>query len=291
MCKKTLTLQAITNGFNTSKFALYQELTNLRELQILDLSWNYFSGDIQGICLLKNLRELHLGSNQLSGEFPSCIQNMSSLQTLDLSRNQFSGKVPKFLSTLRYLEYLDLSDNFFKTSCVTTLWKQLRRGLHLPQSTNLSLAFLDISSNNFNDKLPENLGKVYPNIEHLNFSGNNFEEDIPSSIIRMQWIISMDLSNNNFFGKLPRRMLSNYMSLEKLDLSNNNLEGDIIPENMNLALLGWLKASNNSFGGIQSTFGDTSGGAVFGDYGDINKKIESIDYSTIPNEVEFMAKN
>ena len=66
---------------------------------------NIVNGGVVGECVV---RRLDLSSNQLSGEIPAELANLSNLEDLDLSSNQLSGEIPAELANLSNLEDLDL---------------------------------------------------------------------------------------------------------------------------------------------------------------------------------------
>ena len=73
---------------------------------------NELSGEIPSkLGNLTNLTALDLDGNQLSGEIPSEFGNLTNLTALDLSSNQLSGEVPPELNTLTSLTVLDLRGN------------------------------------------------------------------------------------------------------------------------------------------------------------------------------------
>jgi hypothetical protein len=74
-------------------------LDNLVSLELLDLSYNQFSGAIPSeLGNLTNLSNLYLSHNELSGEIPTALANLSKLDELDLGYNQLRGAVPEFIT-------------------------------------------------------------------------------------------------------------------------------------------------------------------------------------------------
>ncbi|KAI8021572.1 Receptor-like protein EIX2 [Camellia lanceoleosa] len=91
---------------------------------------------------LELVNVIDLSSNNLSGEIPEEIANLSDLGTLNLSRNQLTGKIPKKIGELRWLETLDLSSNHLSGSIPSTM------------SSLTSLNHLNLSYNNFSGSIP-----------------------------------------------------------------------------------------------------------------------------------------
>ena len=57
------------------------------------------------------MEQLFLGLNQLNGEIPRELGNLTMLIALDLSNNRLSGEIPAELANLRHARVLYLSDN------------------------------------------------------------------------------------------------------------------------------------------------------------------------------------
>ncbi|XWS18922.1 hypothetical protein CRYUN_Cryun32bG0086500 [Craigia yunnanensis] len=72
---------------------------------------------------------LNLSSNNLTGEIPPYIANLSQLQHLDLSDNHLTGTVPEFLSNLQFLTKLYLSRNLLNGSVPAKLMERANQGL------------------------------------------------------------------------------------------------------------------------------------------------------------------
>ena len=90
-------------------------LSNLVSVVGLKLQQNFFSGSIQGLLsessVWHQMQSLNLSYNQLSGDIPATIGNLSGLSYLDLRWNMFSREIPDEISSLAQLDYLDLSHN------------------------------------------------------------------------------------------------------------------------------------------------------------------------------------
>ncbi|XP_023749486.2 receptor-like protein EIX2 isoform X2 [Lactuca sativa] len=84
----------------------------LKLVKSIDLSSNNLTGQIPNeITNLSDLIALNFSKNALSGEIPQHIGEMKKLLTLDLSRNNLSGRMPSSMSQMSLLNYLDLSFN------------------------------------------------------------------------------------------------------------------------------------------------------------------------------------
>ncbi|KAF2605812.1 hypothetical protein F2Q68_00045561 [Brassica cretica] len=100
-------------------FTGYKSLGRLRNLEILDLSYNEFNSSIfPFLSAATSLKTLFLGFNRMDGPFLCCLflelKDLINLQLLDLSQTNLNGSIPiQELSVLRKLEALDLSDNEF----------------------------------------------------------------------------------------------------------------------------------------------------------------------------------
>ena len=79
---------------------------SIEETDSLDLSWNQLSGEIPSeIGNLTKLETLSLYNNQLDGEIPLSIGNMNNLSDLSLFNNQLTGHIPESLNRFRRFFY------------------------------------------------------------------------------------------------------------------------------------------------------------------------------------------
>ncbi|XVF57797.1 hypothetical protein PTKIN_Ptkin07bG0010900 [Pterospermum kingtungense] len=151
-----------------------RQLCNLSHLHLLDLAENNLSGsiprcigNISGFSSIVNDRRyeaqlwvvakrrelfyddnlflvngVNLASNNLSGDIPEELANLSRLGTLNLSVNHLKGTIPPAIGRLQWLETLDLSRN------------QLS-GMIPPSMVSMtSLNHLNLSYNNLSGKIP-----------------------------------------------------------------------------------------------------------------------------------------
>lgn len=88
---------------------------NLTYLEALDVSNNYFSGQIpESLSNLTRLRRLGLSRNSLTGEIPCSIGSLSNLEELYLDNNNLEGAVPASFNGLTSLKRLELQFNKLK---------------------------------------------------------------------------------------------------------------------------------------------------------------------------------
>ncbi|WJZ80914.1 hypothetical protein VitviT2T_000782 [Vitis vinifera] len=90
-------------------------------LNLIDLSSNNIWGEIpKEITNLSTLGALNLSRNQLTGKIPEKIGAMQGLETLDLSWNCLSGPIPPSTSSITSLNHLNLSHNRLSGPIPTT---------------------------------------------------------------------------------------------------------------------------------------------------------------------------
>ncbi|XP_057724562.1 receptor-like protein 15 [Arachis stenosperma] len=100
-------LQLIIKGLSLS----YN--TELLEIMtVLDLSSNQLTGEIpHQIGELSGLHALNLSHNHLEGPIPTSFHNLQSIESMDLSNNSLSGEIPLQLEDLHYLSVFNVCYN------------------------------------------------------------------------------------------------------------------------------------------------------------------------------------
>ena len=184
-------------GRNNIEGHLPNCLNNLTHLKVFDISYNQLSGSLPfAFANLTSFEYLALSDNNFEGIFPlSLLANHSNLKVLLLStrNNKLRVKTENFLPTLQLkvlglpncnlnviptfllhqydLKYIDLShNNLFggfpiwllqnntKLEALFLRNNSFTGNLQLPNSKYDFLHHLDISSNNFTGKLPQDMG-------------------------------------------------------------------------------------------------------------------------------------
>ncbi|GMN49212.1 hypothetical protein TIFTF001_018386 [Ficus carica] len=88
----------------------YSKIVSL--VNLIDLSCNNLSGEIpEELSNLSRLGSLNLSYNNLMGKIPEIIGKMQLLESLDLSWNHLSGPIPPSMTSMTALNYLNLSHN------------------------------------------------------------------------------------------------------------------------------------------------------------------------------------
>ncbi|KAL5767156.1 hypothetical protein ACOSQ2_013939 [Xanthoceras sorbifolium] len=196
---------------------------SFEELQSLNLSSNYFEGCVDcrgaGLANLRNLEVLDLSYNGINGTLQDSIlpylTRLTSLRTLILYNNNLEDfNTKKGLANLKNLEVLDLSSNEINGTL---------QGLGLANLKNLEV--LDLSSNEINGTL-QGLGICeLKNLIELNLRRNNFEGHLPTCLNNLTNIRALDLSSNQLSGNISSDIQNLVTPLEYLSLEDNNFEG------------------------------------------------------------------
>jgi Leucine-rich repeat (LRR) protein len=212
-----------------------EKFCELQYLHVLDLSNNYFAGELPVCSSMPYLHCLLLSYNKFSGKFPSLIQRLSNLTLLDLSWNNFYGTLPIWIGHLAELRFLDLSHNMLHGSIPANI-THLRR-----------LQLLNLSFNNISGSIPQSLSKlmamtiIYQDQPdwYVGWVNNEFLDILSAVTKHLQhkyaaqsifYIVDIDLSVNHLIGGIPDEIAS-LDGLKYLNLSRNCLRGNI-PKNI-----------------------------------------------------------
>ncbi|KAK3442018.1 hypothetical protein EUGRSUZ_B02262, partial [Eucalyptus grandis] len=219
-------------------------LTSCSELMGIDLTGNKLTGKIlaeQKSTLVKLISFL-VPHNDLTGNFPEWLGNITSLLEVSISDNHLQGTIPAAVGKMSSLTFLQISGNNFY-------------GTIPPSVYNLtSLLFLDVGNNGLHGEIRPDIGFTLPNLEGLYVGRNSFTGKIPVSLPNATRLVELDFANNSFSGTLPLN-LANLRGLGRLVLFKNeltNLKDDgfsFMTSLTNCSRLRFLDISMNQFKG------------------------------------------
>ena len=211
---------------------------------VLDLSQNEISGNIPlAIFDLTQLRALSLAGNSIGGILHPSIGRLKQLRILELHQNRIVGSIPPEIKELTELRSLTLAANDMS-------------GPIPPEMGELtSLQTLDLFRNNFTGDFPVALTRL-STLKRLFLSYNAFSGSIPVDVKNMTGLELLRIERNTFSGTIPPE-LAELSSLRVLDLSGNQLTGMLPFEFGRLKKLEVLWLFNNALNGdIPESWGD-----------------------------------
>uniref|UniRef100_A0A2N9GL69 Reverse transcriptase Ty1/copia-type domain-containing protein n=1 Tax=Fagus sylvatica TaxID=28930 RepID=A0A2N9GL69_FAGSY len=274
-------------------------MANFSSLEILDLSYNDFTGSIspyigalsslkalslsyvglngtlptQDLCALKKLEELDLAYNDFEGILPPCLNNLTSLRLLDISNNRFGGNVSSsVIASLTSLEYIDLSYNLFEGLFSFSLFANHSKLKVLVLSNcNLNKPTGNIPKFLFDQHELEVVAISHSTLpvvplsvrSFLDISNNHMSGSTFYKGLILDMMSALDLSFNKLIGEIPPE-LGQLSSIHALNLSHNQLTGSIPKSFSNLTQLESLDLSHNNLSGeIPSVLVDLNFLAIF----------------------------
>ncbi|GAB4856629.1 hypothetical protein Ancab_040499 [Ancistrocladus abbreviatus] len=172
-------------------------------LMIYDVSNNELSGEIPPlICNLTSLHRLLLGYNKLSGALPPCFGDLSnSLSILQLQGNNFGGAIPETFTSKCQLKWIILSSNQFQGKVPRSLDKCS------------SLEVVELGNNQISDAFPI-WPQGLPNLHALLLASNRLHGVITHTFgLRFPKLRIIDLSNNQLDGKLSNDIFLNWYAM------------------------------------------------------------------------------
>ncbi len=215
--------------------------------------------------------ELDLSNNNLSGNIPPELSDLTELHTLDLSNNNLGGRIPPELDKLSDLRVLRLDGNRLRGPLPDSLLTL--DALTLDTDTGLCQAAAQAERlRRLGITLPPcgdgETGGDRAVLQALYRATNGTEWEDPDGVPRNQnwttpatlntWygvttndvgrVTALHLDNNNLHGFIPPE-LGDLASLRILDLSDNNLSGLIPPELGDLPDLQVLRLDGNRLRG------------------------------------------
>jgi len=208
---------------------------------------------------LSNLTQLDLSQNELSGTIPSQLGNLTNLTQLDLRQNELSGTIPSQLGNLTNLRSLSLGINQLTGSIptelgnlsnLTELWlndNQLSGEIPAVLGNLTNLRSLSLSSNQLDGKISAVLGNL-TNLRNLRLHTNQLSGEIPTELGNLTNLTLLSIWGNQLRGKIPEE-LGNLTNLKWLWLNDNQLSGEIPTELGNLSSLVNLSLSGNQLTG------------------------------------------
>ena len=178
---------------------------------------------------------VRLTDNQLSGELPSELGNLTYLIILGTMDNQVSGEIPVELASLAYLASLELHGN------------QLSGEIPPELGSLSSLGSLRLEDNQFSGEIPPELGSL-SNLEWLALDFNQLTGEIPSELGSLSNLEFLQLGYNQLTGEIPSE-LGRLSNLKRMELGGNDLSGEIPSELGRLSNLELLHLDGNQLTG------------------------------------------
>jgi len=201
----------------------------------ITLPYNELQGNLpESLADLTQLKYLDLSSNNLSGGIPLAVWRLPHLSHVNLSSNSLSTGLLNDTQTVSPIQYLNLKDNAFSGNIPESI----------TQLTHLSTLYL--SDNQFSGNIPDI--SLLENLVHVYLDHNELSGIIPARIGNLNLLQTLRLNNNDLSGNIPQD-LGNLTKLVILDLSNNQLTGAIPTTLGNLRLLQRLNFNSNKLSG------------------------------------------
>ena len=236
----------------------------------LELRNNNLTGEMPvELAQLSKLQWLDLAENHLTGSIPTGVGRLSNLERLYLTRNQLTGTIPTELGRLSKLRWLSLEINQLTGTIPVELARlsnleslglgpnQLTGTIPVELAGLSKLVTLSLSYNQLTGTIPVELAGL-PNLESLFLDANQLTEAIPAELGQLSNLVTLVLGKNQLTGTIPVE-LAGLSNLQVLVLPENQLTGSIPTELAQLSNLNWLDlAFNQLTGAIPAELGRLS---------------------------------
>ncbi|KAL5681486.1 hypothetical protein ACJX0J_007871, partial [Zea mays] len=197
---------------------------------------------------LRNLENISLANNELSGHIPPYLFNTTpSLIHIHFGSNHLSGPIPHTLGSLPRLDYLVINDNELLGTIPATMFNMSR------------VQVFSLELNNLTGEVPYNQSFNLPMLWWFSISGNNIQGRIPLGFAACQRLQVLYLGGlPHLTGPIPA-ILGNLTRITDIDVSFCDLTGHIPPEIGLLQDLKNLRLGNNRLTGpVPASLGNLS---------------------------------
>lgn len=239
VCSVDNRVTRIQIGHQNLEGTLPPTLSNLTELQRLELQWNNLTGPLPSLNGLSSLQVLMLTNNQFTSipndfftgmsslqsveidnnpfaawEIPQSILNASSLQNFSANSANITGEIPAFLGPDGFPSLINLHLAFnvlegglppsFSGSPIESLWingQKLSGGIDVIGNMT-SLKEVWLHSNTFSGPLPDFSG--LNGLKILSLRDNSFTGPVPVSLVNLGSLQVVNLTNNFLQGPMPK---------------------------------------------------------------------------------------
>ncbi|KAJ0728227.1 putative transferase, protein kinase RLK-Pelle-LRR-IX family [Helianthus annuus] len=243
VCSDDNRVTRIQIGHQNLQGTLPPTLSNLTQLERLELQWNNISGPLPGLNGLASLQVLMISNNMFTSIPNDFFTGMSSLQSLELDNNPFAKWViPESLKDASTLQnFSAVNANIMGTI------PEFFGSDSFPGLVNLHLAI-----NGLEGKLPMSLSGSQ--LESLWVNGNKLSGKI-DVIQNMTFLKEVWLHSNSFSGPLPD--FSGLKGLEVFSVRDNSLTGPVPESLTSLESLKSVNLTNNMLQGPMPKFRDS----------------------------------
>ncbi|RCV37271.1 hypothetical protein SETIT_8G049600v2 [Setaria italica] len=230
------TLELSDNNLN-GNLDFLSSLSNCRQLQVLDITSNSFSGGLPDHVgnLSTKLRMFYANNNKITGVLPSTLANLSGLDSVNLRKNLLTGAIPESITSMQNLVHLNILGNDMSGPIPTQIGMMR------------SLQRVYLHGNKLFGSIPNSIGNL-TKLQYLAVSNNHLNSTIPASLFHLDKLVGLYLSNNYFSGALPADV-SGLKLVNQIEISSNILTGKIPDSFGQLRMLAQLDLSHNSFEG------------------------------------------
>ncbi|KAG8378692.1 hypothetical protein BUALT_Bualt07G0011700 [Buddleja alternifolia] len=263
-------LKTLDIHYNHLNGSIPKGYLQLPHLVNLSLRSNKITGPIPDLSFCSSMRNLILDENLFNGTFTQTIAGMFKLERLSIVSNLLEGIITEnHLTNFSQLNYLDLSYNSLVTMQFSSHWvppfqveelylEGCKLGPEFPKwlRTQKQLRYLDISSAQISDTIPNWFGNQSLSLVYLNASCNQIYGFFPDNSFSM-----LNFNNQNRIGPaldLSRNQISGSVSFlcgrsiltRLIDLSDNLFSGQVPDCFANFQSLTYLNLANNGFTGL-----------------------------------------